>query len=155
MNEAYDWLFHEHSGTEELLRECIEDAEMSSWENCQSNFDILVENLKTHIAMEEEVLFPAYERVKDLPQEPIRALRTEHNEIVRLLHDILIVLKTRDADHVVESMQPLETVLTGHHEKEEDFFLPLAGFFLMPHQSSLEQEMKDFDPTTASREWGF
>lgn len=155
MNEAYDWLFHEHSTTEELLRECIEDAEMYSWDDCESNFNILVENLKIHIAMEEEVLFPAYERLTDLPQDPIKALRTEHDEIVRLLHDILIVLKTREADHIVASIQPLEAVLTSHHEKEEDFFLPLAGFFLLPYQTSLEQELKTFDPATAKRDWGF
>lgn len=155
MNEAYDWLFHEHSATEELLRECVEDAEMYSWDDCESNFNILVENLKIHIAMEEEVLFPAYERLPDLPQEPVEALRKEHDEIVRLLRDIQIVLKTRDADHIVKSVQPLEAVLTSHHEKEEDFFLPLAGFFLLPHQTSLEQEMKNFDPATATRDWGF
>ena len=155
MNEAYEWLFHEHSGTEELLRECVEDAEMYSWDDCDTNFKALVEGLKEHIAMEEEVVFPAYERLTDLPQDPIKALRAEHDEIVRLLRDILIILKTRDADHIVESIQPLETVLTSHHEKEEDFFLPLAGFFLIPHQADLEQEMKNFDPATATRKWDF
>ena len=153
MNEAYDWLFHEHSGTEELLRECVEDAKMHSWEDCMMNFQLLVKKLKSHMAMEDEILFPAYAKLKELPQRPIQALTEEHNRVEKLLTDIHNDMQPPQEEELKSHFEELASLLHTHHEKEENFFLPLAGLFLLPYKASLEIELENFDPENIKRKW--
>ncbi|MBT4518888.1 MAG: hemerythrin domain-containing protein [Halieaceae bacterium] len=153
MKEEYNWLFHEHSVSEEMLEECIEQADLNLWSDCEATFGALMSMLKKHMAMEEEVLFPAYERHTDLPRNPVEALRSDHDQLVQLFCDIDEVLKTRDSEHLVDAIKPVVVAMNHHHDKEENFFLPMAGHLLLPYRDSIIEEMKNFDPSTASRQW--
>ena len=153
MREEYDWLFHEHSGFETMLEECIELANLNLWEDCEDVFITFVRSLKVHMAMEEEVLYPAYEQHSDFPQDPVRALRQDHDRLFQLVRDIYQILKSRDSEHFVDAVKPVVVSLHHHHDKEEDFFLPMAGHLLMPYRESIVDELKNFDPTRISRKW--
>ncbi len=108
-------------------------------------FEIFASKFESHMAVEEEVLFPAYEGVKGIPKEPMRALREEHQRIMRFLLDIRAVLKIQDANHVMESLGPFEEAMLNHHEKEESFFLPMAEYFLNPQKEILLARLQEFN----------
>jgi iron-sulfur cluster repair protein YtfE (RIC family) len=153
VNESYDWLLHHHSEFESFVYEFTDAVESEAWDDADRVFKKLVAELKVHMAMEEEVLYPAYESNPDLPPEPVQALRSEHDNIVRLLQDLAVVIKTRDSEHALNSMLPLERALISHHEKEEDIFLPLAGLVLMPRKDDILQQLRSFDVSSATRKW--
>ncbi len=94
MSDSCDWLVHDHSKYEEMLLACVEAVEQWEWATANELFETLVEQVKGHMAMEEEVLYPAYESLAELPQEPLRALRNDHDKVVQLVRDLNIVLKT-------------------------------------------------------------
>jgi iron-sulfur cluster repair protein YtfE (RIC family) len=153
MNDAYDWLAHNHSEFESFLYNFTDAVEQEAWVAASELFKQLIAALKAHMAMEEEVLYPAYESYQDLPQEPIIMLRAEHDNIVALLRDMAKVIVNRDSEHALRSVQPLERALISHHEKEEDIFLPLAGHILLSQKDDIIRQLQDFDTSTAQRKW--
>ena len=155
MAEDYDWMFHEHSAFEEMLEECIEQAELELWRECLATFNNLIAKLKNHMAMEEEILYPAYERHSELPQNPVQALRAEHDHLVQFLWDINQIIKTRDSEHLEAAIKPVVVALHHHHDKEEEFFLPMAGHLLLPYRESIIDDLKSFDPSKTTRKWPF
>lgn len=153
MGSTDDWLIHEHSLYEDLLANCQEAVEAEDWRSVDALFSKLITHLKRHMALEEEVLYPAYEAAAHAPQGPTGALRHEHDEIVRLVTDMTRVIRTRDSDHVFECLEHLENRMIKHHEKEEDIFLPMASLILNDQRADLLRQLADFQPSGASRKW--
>ena len=153
MNSTDNWLVHEHSLYEDLLTECHDAVENEDWEGVNLIFSQLVMHLKRHIALEEEVLYPAYESAPHAPQGPTTALREEHSTIIRLLQDMAPVIRTRDSGHLLECLAHLESQMIKHHEKEEDIFLPMASQLLNSRRDELSSRLKQFEGSTPQREW--
>jgi hemerythrin-like domain-containing protein len=153
MNSADNWLVHEHSLYEDLLTECHDAVENEDWEGVNLIFSQLVMHLKRHIALEEEVLYPAYESAPNAPQGPTGALREEHSTIIRLLQDMAPIIRTRDSEHLLESLAYLENQMIKHHEKEEDIFLPMASHILNSSRDELSSRLRQYEGSTSHREW--
>lgn len=153
MGNTDNWLVHEHSQYENLLSRCQDAVEMEDWGTADRVFRELVAYLKQHMAVEEEVLYPAYEATAHAPQGPTRALREEHDQIVRLFRDMAAVIKTRDSEHVIDCLSHLEYQMVKHHEKEEDIFLPMASQILDDKREEISQKLADFDATRSARKW--
>jgi len=153
MNSTDNWLVHEHSLYEDLLSECKNAAEIEDWENVQLIFEQLVTHLKRHIALEEEVLYPAYESASHAPQGPTTALREEHGALIRLIRDLAQIINTRDSEHLLESLAYLENRMIKHHEKEEDIFLPMASHILNASRDELLRRLGEFDASKTVRKW--
>jgi hemerythrin-like domain-containing protein len=153
MSSSDNWLVHEHSLYEDLLSRCQGAVEIEDWGDADLAFRELLTHLKRHMALEEEVLYPAYEAAVEAPQGPTKALREEHDQIVRLVRDMVRVIKTRDSDHVLECLVHLEKQMIKHHEKEEDIFLPMASHILDAGREEISRQLADFDMTKAVRKW--
>jgi hemerythrin-like domain-containing protein len=153
MNSTDNWLVHEHSLYEDLLTAGHDAVENEDWEGVNLIFSQLVMHLKRHIALEEEVLYPAYESAPHAPQGPTTALREEHSTIIRLLQDMAPVIRTRDSEHLLECLAHLENQMIKHHEKEEDIFLPMASHILNSRRDELSSRLKQFEGSTPHREW--
>ena len=153
MNNTDNWLVHEHSLYEELLSQCQDAAAIEEWGTVNMLFKELVTHLKRHMTLEEEVLYPAYESAPHAPQGPTTALREEHSSIVRLIQDMARIIKTRNSEHLLESLVHLENQMIKHHEKEEDIFLPMASHILNTSRDELLRKLHEFDASTTKRKW--
>jgi len=153
MSSTNNWLIHEHSLYENLLSQCTEAVEIEDWKTVNLLFKKMVTHLKRHMALEEEVLYPAYEEATHAPQGPTGALREEHDQIVRLILDMARIIKTRDSDYVLECLTHLESQMIKHHEKEEDLFLPMASHILDAKREEISQQLAEFDLSKTSRKW--
>ena len=153
MNSTDYWLVHEHSLYENLLSDCTDAVTIEDWKTTDKLFGELVIHLKRHMALEEEVLYPAYEAAANAPQGPTRALRDEHDRIVQLVLDMKRVIKTRDSDYVLECLVHLERQMIKHHEKEEDIFLPMASQILDDDRERISRQLAEYDPSRTTRKW--
>jgi len=153
MSNSDNWLVHEHSKYENLLSQCQDAVEMEDWGTVDQVFNELVTHLQRHMALEEEVLYPAYESTTHAPQGPTTALREEHSGLVRLIRDMARIIKTRDSEHVLESVAHLEYQMIKHHEKEEDIFLPMASYILNAGRDELVRKMAEFDMSKLRSKW--
>lgn len=153
MSVTDNWLEHEHSLYENLLLQCQGAVESEDWGITDHLFKEMLTSLKRHMALEEEVLYPAYESAPHAPQGPTQALRAEHDQIVRLMTDTARVIKSRGSEHVLECLHQLEIQMIKHHEKEEDIFLPMASHILATEREEISRKLADFDMSKAARKW--
>jgi hemerythrin-like domain-containing protein len=153
MSDSDNWLVHDHSWYEALMLRCQLAVAEEDWAAADQDFKDLVARLKTHMAMEEGVLYPAYEAAGHAPQGPTTALRREHDEIVRLVQDIVPLMKSRNSEYVLDSLTQLERVMFKHHEKEEDIFLPMASHILTAKREEILAQLDSFDMSKATRRW--
>lgn len=153
MNSTDNWLVHEHSLYEDLLSECHDAVENEDWESVNLIFSQLVMHLKRHIAVEEEVLYRAYESAPHAPQGPTTALREEHSTVIRMIQDMAPVIKSRNSEHLLECLAHLENQMIKHHEKEEDIFLPMASHILNASHDELLRKLSEFDASKVKRKW--
>src|SRR5262245_4123402 len=90
----------------------------------RENFVAFKHGIERHIAWEEEVLFPAFQKKTGIEEGPITALAEEHQHIISILEEINLKLQKNDA-----SSNRLEhdlIVLLGHHSvKEENVIYPV------------------------------
>ena len=128
---ARNWLWHDHRDYEDLLRACARVAGAAEWAAAEERLQDLVSLLKGHFLVEEEVLFPAFEDLVDVQGAPTRTLRGEHDLIRDLLERLSAAIGKRDGHQVAEIVTRLEEVMSQHHEKEEEIFLPKAQHALL------------------------
>ncbi len=153
MKSAEHWLVHDHTQFEVLLRQCRDAAEIEDWWALEQAFNEMVKELKQHMAQEEEVLFPAYEARTYAPHTPTSSLRSEHDQIVQLIHDTARIIMAREPEDTLEALVYLESLMIKHHEKEEDIFLPMASHILFDEREELSRRLDEFDGTETTRNW--
>ncbi len=158
MNEDPNWLYHDHLDLEELLDNAAAAAKRQAWDAVERMVAKLVDRLKGHMRIEEEVLFPAYEQVPGTPVEPTEALRNDHDAMVNWCRDLHYASQARNATAFMGSLQTLRDLLGRHDEKEERFFLPMAGHILMDQKEAILDRLKALgtkSPESSGRNWDF
>lgn len=155
MNSKKNWLVHDHSQHEENLSRCKEAVKSDEWDKASSIFKELVKDLKSHITQEEEEVFPIYEALVKISHDPIRTLCTEHDRIISLLKDVQQSIKTRDSEHGLECLYRLEDEVIKHEEKEEDIFLPMAGYVLDARFWETRRQSATSSAVASVRNWDF
>jgi iron-sulfur cluster repair protein YtfE (RIC family) len=97
--------------------------------------------LREHIAMEQEVLFPALAHVTDVSG-PCHVMKIEHEEIHLLLE--LLYAACRDHEKLAFTLasKQLRQLLHSHNSKEETILYPLADRLLQPQTVDLIAEMR-------------
>lgn len=157
MNETSNWLVHDHRKYDALLSECEMAAEMADWKGAIDLFNKFVAELKLHMQMEDEVLYPFFEKEVSGASEKIEVLAEEHDEIVRLLRDLVSVIKAKNIEHFLESLLPLHEVMNEHNEHEESVFLNMGNDSLLMHRDEIMQRLHVVEEKEGhkQRNWGF
>jgi iron-sulfur cluster repair protein YtfE (RIC family) len=92
--------------------------------------------LRRHIAIEEELLFPLFEKRAGLfpGSRPTEEMLTEHTEILRLLGEILQTIGD-PAKLPDQARAAFHEILEEHHRKEEGMLYPALDQVLTPEES--------------------
>lgn len=155
MNKDANWLVHDHRKYDEALEDCEIAAEAEDWKTAVKLFSTFVEDLELHMLMEDEVLYPLLEKESGDPNGDLALLSQEHDDLVRLLGDLVYVIKTRDFDHFEESLQPLHKIMVQHNEHEERVFLSLGTESLLLRRDEILSRLDALSPGPHRRTWHF
>lgn len=157
MIETTNWLIHDHHKYDEMLTECEMAAEMADWKNAVHLFNEFIKELKLHMQLEDEVLYPLFEKTQDNSHDQITVLHEEHDNLIRLLHDLDSIIKTNNIDHFMESLLPLHEAMNEHNEHEEAVFQHLEDDSILMRRDeilgrlSAIQKKQGYKP----KDWGF
>lgn len=102
--------------------------------------------LRRHIAVEEEFLFPVFEKRLGLSPSagPTEVMRREHRGILRLLDEILQTIGN-PAKLPDEARAAFHELLEKHHLKEEEILYPSLDYALSPGESdALVAKIQEF-----------
>ena len=119
-----EFLGDDHRRLDAILREAARLAHAGSFAAALESFAEFRCGLERHIEMEEQILFPAFERVTGMTGGPIAVMHREHLEIRRLLDVIGASLRAENFAGLLEAVREFATVIEAHNEKEEDVLYP-------------------------------
>jgi len=148
------WLVHEHTQFEVCMKECRNGIEILDWWAAEQFFRTLSEELRHHMAQEEEVLFPAYEKECGSSQKETLELYNEHSVIIDSFRRLRKDIDNKASKDAYDSVMDLQLLLVEHHRKEEETFLPFASSLLFEGREELVVKLNNFVLTDKSRNWG-
>lgn len=115
-------------------------------ETARKWYEAFSSGLRRHIAVEEQLLFPVFERRSDIPPGtgPTEVMRNEHREIERLLAEILGAIG--DAAKLPDlARAAFHEILEEHHLKEEGMLYPALDEILTPEEGdALVSRIQEF-----------
>jgi hypothetical protein len=153
MNKIANWLVHDHRKYDEALRDCEDAAEVSDWKTAVKLFNTFVEDLKLHMRMEDEVLYPLLAKESGDPDGDLDLLNDEHDDLVRLLGDLVQVIRIRDFDHFEESLRPLHKAMVRHNDHEEAVFRSLGTQSLLLRRDEILSRLAAMSPSSQHQDW--
>jgi hemerythrin-like domain-containing protein len=123
---------------EELLDTQDIDAARPAWQK----FDT---GMRRHIAMEEEVLFPAFESAARMGGGgPTAVMRMEHKQMIGLLEQIDAAIESSDAEQAMDLGDTLLMLIQQHNIKEEGMLYPMAENVLAGNWPNLAKLLDEY-----------
>ncbi len=155
MSDTSNWLVHDHRRYEAALEACEIAAGAEDWKEAVQLFYGFVDDLKLHMRMEDEVLYPFFKEEVGDPNDEIAVLSEEHDYVAHLLHDLAAVIKRKDFDHFEESLKPLYRAMTEHNVHEEAVLGRMGSDSLLTRRDEILQRLEAMEPHAGRRAWDF
>ncbi len=89
-----------------------------------------VGHMNRHLAMEEEVLFPAFEEATGIVMGPTRVMRLEHDQMRAILSQITDHAERGAFDEMLDYGDTLHMLIQQHNAKEEGMLYPMSAAHL-------------------------
>lgn len=121
-----EYLGQDHRYCDDLFMQAERDVAKGEWKAAREAFRLFDEAMQRHMAMEESVLFPAFEQATGIVAGPTRVMREEHRQIRGLLAGIGSTLDERDGAGYGGHAETLNMLLQQHNIKEESMLYPMS-----------------------------
>lgn len=109
---------------DDILDDVNELAETGDFTGALRHFEDFRAGLEHHIAMEEQVLFPLYQKLSLDTEAAMAAMYSEHVLIRTLVEQVAEALRTGDLPSFARVIENLYAVMDVHDQKEEDVVFP-------------------------------
>lgn len=121
------YLGADHARLDAIIPALLAAIDSASFETGRERFAEFSSGLRTHIQIEEDLLFPAFEQATGTEGGgPAFVMRGEHVEIRRLLTELGLALEECDATGARRSVRWLIALLRLHNAREERVLYPMA-----------------------------
>ena len=122
-----DFMVSDHRRCDDALARAAQAGTAGDWSAASAAFETFHAAITRHIAAEEHVLFPAFERATGRSSlgGPTEIMRVEHEQLRELFDWMTRVLASREADLYRELHEALFALLLQHNVKEERMMYPM------------------------------
>lgn len=119
-------LFEHHKHCDEIFADAEEACGKGDWTGGATAFELFRNQLETHFASEEELLFPAFEEATGMTSGPTEVMRGEHRQMRDLLAQMQGAVESRDSDAFGGDAETLLILMQQHNMKEENILYPMC-----------------------------
>lgn len=96
------------------------------WAAGRSLLEAFAGDLERHLAAEEDVLFPAFERATGMREGPTQMMRHEHSQMRNLLAQMFAAASSDASDEFAGAAETLLVLMQQHNSKEENILYPMC-----------------------------
>lgn len=132
----------DHKRCDDFFAQAETAVAATLWTNAELAMNAFVEALEQHFAMEEQVLFPAFEEATGSTQGPTAVMRMEHRQMREAISAMNEYLQRRDADGFLGYSETLNTLMQQHNMKEENILYPMTDRVLDGRQDEIIGAMR-------------
>ena len=137
-----DLLTPQHKHCDELFAAAEAAAAKGEWVAASAGFNEFLAAMLRHFALEEEVMFPAFEAHTGMTQGPTAVMRSEHRQMTGLLDQLAHALAGKDSDAFLGEADTLLTIMQQHNVKEEQMLYRMADQALAADMEELVGRMR-------------
>ncbi len=132
-----DFLREDHARCDDLYLAAERHAVDGDIPEAGSAFSAFTQAIVHHFAMEENVLFPAFEEASGNTQGPTAVMRHEHTQMRDMFEAMHITLTRQDTDQFLALADTLLVLMQQHNAKEERILYPMTDRILADPQAVL------------------
>lgn len=127
----------DHGRCDDLFYQAEFSVEKGRWELAVIAYRKFKNALLHHLEVEEEVLFPAMEETASASNGPIHIMRSEHQQMLQLLHDMEAAINERNAKEFMGHSETLNIMMQQHNFKEEHMLYRMADQMLAARREQI------------------
>jgi hemerythrin-like domain-containing protein len=142
MSTILEFLGSDHRACDDLFASAEAAAAQQNWDSARSLFGQLNAAMARHLAMEEEVLFPAFESRTGMRSGPTEVMRMEHAQMRALLQEMADAVAAGDQGRFLGLSETLNMLMQQHNLKEENMLYPMSDQVLAGERDSLMRAME-------------
>ena len=131
MTTISDFLAPDHKRCDSLFAAAEAAVSRGEWDDATAGFERFREALLHHFAMEEEVMFPAFEERTGMRQGPTMVMRSEHGQMTDLLGKMSGAIKMKRENAFLGDADTLLILMQQHNVKEEQMLYQMADQVLV------------------------
>lgn len=136
------FLADDHNRCDDLFAAAENAVSVRDWASAAAHFQAFLEAMRRHFAMEEDILFPAFETRAGSGGGPTFVMRGEHREMNGLLDEMGAALERREQDAYLNLSETLLMLMRQHNLKEENILYPMTDHALAGERSELLGAMR-------------
>ena len=125
MSSISESMTRDHRACDERFAAAEGAAAKGDWLRAASDFAAYRAAMERHFTIEEETLFPAFERHTGMTAGPTEVMRAEHAEMRDLFERLAAAAAAHDADEFLGLAETLNLLMQQHNMKEEQVLYTL------------------------------
>lgn len=136
------YMSNDHHRCDELFAAAEDAVQGADWALAEAQHRNFLGAMQRHFAMEEEVLFPAFEEANGSSMGPTAVMRHEHEQMRALFEEMTQALAGQRTEDYLGATETLLILMQQHNAKEEQILYPLTDNLLAAQQEALLQRMQ-------------
>lgn len=141
MSTILDFLGSNHRACDDLFASAEAAVAQNNWDSARNLFERFQSAMAHHLAMEEEVLFPAFDARTGNSMGPTYVMRMEHEQMRGLLQDMARAVAAGNQDDYLGQSETLNMLMQQHNLKEENMLYPMSDHVLAADRDALIRSM--------------
>ena len=141
MNTIAQYLTHDHRRCDDLFVNAENHVCKDAWPEARTCFNQFRTGIEHHFAMEEQVLFAAFEQKTGNTQGPTEIMRGEHRQIRAIIDLLMKSLALQDKDEYLGHSETMNIMIQQHNLKEENMLYPMTDQILTGIKSDVIDAM--------------
>jgi hemerythrin-like domain-containing protein len=143
MDNISGFMTSNHHACDELFASAEESVGNGDWAKGNSNFAAFLAAMKDHFALEEEILFPAFDKKTGMDMGPTFVMRSEHKQMRKIFDDMQQALGERDSEGYLGLSETLLMLMQQHNMKEEQMLYRMMDQELGAETPALLKQIAD------------
>jgi iron-sulfur cluster repair protein YtfE (RIC family) len=120
------FLSADHRHADALLGDAVQHAAKANWPQCARQLAAFRGALETHMKLEEQVLFPAFERATGSDAGPTAVMRHEHRQMIQMLDEMTHAAASQAGERFDVLAPAFTRIIDTHSMKEENMLYPMC-----------------------------
>jgi hemerythrin-like domain-containing protein len=117
-------------------------VDSGDWQQATAAHQQFIGAMQQHFAMEEELLFPAFEQASGHSDGPTMVMRHEHEQMRALFADMDAAVASKEPHAYLGASETLLILMQQHNAKEEQILYPMSERLLAEQQEALLTRMQ-------------
>ena len=142
MTSITEYMTGDHRHCDEVLATLEEAVNNGNWDQAAELTKTFVETMEHHINMEEQILFPAFEKKTGMTSGPTMIMREEHKQMRNLFMQLHGALEDKQSEDFLDTTETLLVLMQQHNMKEEGILYPMSDEQLGQEADGVLQRMQ-------------